>query len=558
VRSLVAALAVITLSVVGYPAAVVLELSLRQTSPSVGAAWLHVEHPPGQTPYVADSRGRRVLLHGAIPGGLIDYWSGTDPTVLTPPPHYPIDPAAYEGGRCPANSAVIRTPPLCRYDIDEMRALGFDSIRLPISWSLLEPRRGVFSTQYLDRIAQVVSWAGEDGMWVIVDMHQNAYSRYTGRSGGPPLPGGKVPALWDHSGAPPWATITDGFPAEDYLHLREVDPAVLEADSNFWYDREGIQEEYVVAVARVAARFKNDPTVVGYGLFNEPLPGWTVSPIFEDLLLFPFYRRVIDAVTGLGDGLPCPHGGYLPPICGEPDAGVHDRRQIFFLDAGIEREVTDFPTHLGLSVSSYPNLALAIHAYTHVYTFDALIGQNAETTAYPPGGYGLSYSSAEREARAMGAALFVAEFGNEVKDDGLLLTNQLREQERHAVGFAFWTWKENCGSGWGVYAPVVAGGCAYDRPSGQRDTSVKSQNGCLRRGRERLLARVYPVVAPPSYTYSYDPATGAFTMTGSGDPTSVRLEVPPEVSGIRTQERLSHGRYRITIAPAPLRLKGCS
>ena len=121
-----------------------------------------------------------------------------------------------------------------------------------------------------------------------------------------------------------------------------------------------------------------------------------------------------------------------------------------------------------------------------------------------------------------------------------------------------WTWKENCGGGWGMYEPVVAGGCAYARPKGQQDTSAKPENGCLRKDRERLLARVYPVEAPPSYTYAYNPATGAFAMKGSGDPAKVLLEVPPEVSGAPRVERLGQGRYRITIPAAPLRLTGCA
>src|SRR5260370_21087252 len=44
-----------------------------------------------------------------------------------------------------------RYPPLCQDDLDAMARLGFNSIRLPISWSLLEPERGRFDSTYLDR-----------------------------------------------------------------------------------------------------------------------------------------------------------------------------------------------------------------------------------------------------------------------------------------------------------------------------------------------------------------------------------------------------------------------
>ena len=39
-------------------------------------------------------------------------------------------------------------------DLAQIRALGFDVVRLGVSWSLLEPAPGVPSTEYLDRIAQ--------------------------------------------------------------------------------------------------------------------------------------------------------------------------------------------------------------------------------------------------------------------------------------------------------------------------------------------------------------------------------------------------------------------
>ncbi|HXI97130.1 MAG TPA: hypothetical protein VNG04_13445, partial [Candidatus Acidoferrum sp.] len=361
------------------------------------------------------------------------------------------------------------------------------------------------------------------------DMHQNAYSRFVGRSDPPPLPDGRPADMWDNSGAPAWATITDGLPSETYSGQRELNPAVFEAESNFWYNRDGIQSEYIATVAALARRFKDDSTVAGYSLFNEPMPGWNLPPGFEDLLLFPFYRRVIDAVTGVHDGLPCLTQVFMPAVCGFPDAGVHDLRQLFFLDTGLLREVTDFPTHLGLPVSSYPNLVLGIHPYTHGYTVDALIlHQPPDKATYPWGGYDQTYSLAEHEARAMGAALFVTEFGNDPKWDPLILANELAEQEQHLVGFAFWTWKENCavnGNSWGIFDPID---CRHDL------ASPKPGSGCLRTARAHMVERVYPVAsADPNLAYRYNAGTGAFILRatsrfGAG-PTVV--SIPPDVTG---------------------------
>ncbi|MHB1500347.1 MAG: G1 family glutamic endopeptidase [Candidatus Dormibacteria bacterium] len=50
-------------------------------------------------------------------------------------------------------------------DFQQMQADGFDVVRIPISWSLLEPRPGVFSTSYLDLIKKVVTLAATHGIY---------------------------------------------------------------------------------------------------------------------------------------------------------------------------------------------------------------------------------------------------------------------------------------------------------------------------------------------------------------------------------------------------------
>jgi endoglycosylceramidase len=568
----------------GYPGATVVNVLAGLGTTAASAAqpgWLHVQRDGGGVPYIADAEDRRVVLRGATAAGLLDYWSGPDTSAATPAPFYPIAPAAYENG-CPANSSTIRVPPLCRDDLQQMRALGFDALRLPLSWSLLEPRPGAIDRTYLDRIAQVVGWAREAGLYVILDMHQNAYSRFIAASSFS-LPGGTQPARRDYSGAPAWATYSDGLPFENYLGQREVDPAVFEAATSFWLNRDGIQDRYIEAVAALARRFRDDSTVAGYSIFNEPWPGWALPPPFDDLWLYPFYRRAIDAITGAADGAPCPAFASALPVCGHADLGVHDTRHLIFLDTGLWREILDLPTRVPLPVSSYPNVVLSIHAYTHKYTVDALLGQPPDRASYPFGGYDQSYAAGELEARATGAALFVGEYGDEVSEDGLLLTNQLVEQERHLVGSAFWLWKENCSptAPWGVYSGVGPGQrCAYDEAASVRDTGPQPQNSCLRDGRERLLARVYPeAVTGSGIGYAYDPVTGAFHLAAAATARAAEtlVVVPPEVRGEATVSgaaeltgmevdanggRVLHvrplgGAYTVTVAAAPLRLAAC-
>jgi len=152
----------------------------------------------------------------------------------------------------------------------------------------------------------------------------------------------------------------------------------------------------------------------------------------------------------------------------------------------------------------------------------------------------------------------------------LLLANQAQEEERHRVGFAFWTWMDNCSGGWGMYDGID---CANHSP--QADSS-----GCLRASRERLLARVYPrASADPNLTYHYDANAGTFSLDARGNPgdAATLVFMPPEVtgqvttSGHATQSvdapgdgsRLvtiapSGGPFSVAVSAAPLALTGCS
>ena len=96
-----AALLVFVFAAFTYPGALAVSMLARiappptasQPAPAGVMPWLHVEHPEGRLPYIADDRGRLVLLHGAVPADVLDF--GPSKTWFAAP--YPIDPAAYSG-----------------------------------------------------------------------------------------------------------------------------------------------------------------------------------------------------------------------------------------------------------------------------------------------------------------------------------------------------------------------------------------------------------------------------------------------------------------------------
>lgn len=89
------------------------------------------------------------------------------------------------------------------------------------------------------------------------------------------------------------------------------------------------------------------------------LDPWTLARDF----LYPFYRRTIQAVSGVRDGLPTCNttaqaypvvpinGSHTPTItCAYPDLGVGDVRHLFFLEPSAIRNILDFSPQVRSSI----------------------------------------------------------------------------------------------------------------------------------------------------------------------------------------------------------------
>ena len=222
---------------------------------------------------VVDANGSVVILRGVAVNELGDYFQ--------------------------ANPKVNPTFPLERRDFEEIAALGSSSVRLIISWSRLEPSPGVHDQAYLNQIKQAVAWAKANGIYVVLDMHQDAWGKYIETPVDKKCPWPLLSNIgWD--GAPEWATITDNRGRCMLVH-RELSMAVMNSWQSFWHDRDGIQQHLIDTWAWVAAEFKNDPAVAGYDLLNEP--GWGYN-IAGDILRYKpaFYRRATEAIRKAESG----------------------------------------------------------------------------------------------------------------------------------------------------------------------------------------------------------------------------------------------------------------
>jgi len=144
-------------------------------------------------------------------------------------------------------------------DIRFIKAAGFNTVRVPLHWRLfVEPGQDISDRyegpgwDFLDRLVQ---WCREAGLRVIVDLHA--------------APGGQTGV--NHDDGP-------GYPLVLYV------PRYRRQTVALWRE--------------LATRFRNEPTILGYDLLNEPVSPYSdvgyLNPRLE-----PLYRDIVAAIRSV-------------------------------------------------------------------------------------------------------------------------------------------------------------------------------------------------------------------------------------------------------------------
>jgi len=211
-------------------------------------------------------------------------------------------------------------PRVSERDLDRIAAQGFNVLRLVFIWEAYEPRPGQYDESYLTALANVAEAAWARGLYTILDVHQDGFSRFASRGFG--------------DGFPRWAVSPRGRlsrPVEDAdTHLWPIimatDPTTHKSFEDFYADRFGVRTRYLKMIERLALRFRNVPGVIGYDPINEP---WgderkELLPLYQDVarivrVLHPeailFFEGRITTNSGLQSKLPRPDAGptaYAP------------------------------------------------------------------------------------------------------------------------------------------------------------------------------------------------------------------------------------------------------
>ena len=194
---------------------------------------------------------------------------------------------------------VNKDPKMNYTDIDSIATFekfnhwGFNCIRLGVIWDGVEPQPGVYDEKYLDKLEESVKLSSQNGLYVMLDMHQDLYGVSFGEGN---------TSLGD--GAPKWATLTENLPhikgqiwSESYL----ISPAVQKAFDNFWANKPsadgiGVQDHYARMWQHVAKRFANNKAVIGFDIMNEPFNGTPGTDLMP--LILTEYARLFAEETG--------------------------------------------------------------------------------------------------------------------------------------------------------------------------------------------------------------------------------------------------------------------
>lgn len=133
---------------------------------------------------------------------------------------------------------------ITRDDIGLLHLAGFNAIRVPLHYSLLESD----DAEGFKLLDQLIIWSKAEGLYVILDLHA--------------APGGQTGANIDDSA---------GYP---------------------WLYQSGQEQQHLIAIwRRLATHYRDEPAVLGYDLLNEPIPHFPkLAPL--NPLLEPLYRKL--------------------------------------------------------------------------------------------------------------------------------------------------------------------------------------------------------------------------------------------------------------------------
>jgi len=341
-----------------------------------------------------------------------------------------------------------------------LSAAGINLVRLGVIYAGVEPMPGSYDDRYLDSIAATVEMLAVHGVLSLLDFHQDMFA-----------------PIFTGEGFPDWGVQDDGLPVvpnygfpNDYFEMA----ALQHAYDHFWEDSpgpdgEGLQEHYNAAWQHVAQRFKDNPAVLGYDVFNEPFPGsdWRLCylpsnppsqgcPQLDHAPLSVFMAKVTKAIEAVDSN----HMIFYEPW--------------IFFGGGVP---TFMPSPGGAQVG------MSFHDYD-------------------PPDFTVPIQHALNQLQATGDAMLMTEFGSSVTPAPVVQVANLTDASM--LSWCYWTYAAN------TLTPDLPDQAIIVDLSKPRTGSNVNQAVL------NAISRPYPqVVAGTPRSFSFDPGTGTFQLVYS-------------------------------------------
>ena len=254
--------------------------------------------------FILDNEGRYSVFHGVN-------------VIIKLPPYLP-DLEKFD----PMNSLNTE------YDLKTMKKMGFNMVRLGVIWEAVERQPGVYDMEYLQKVEEIINTLGKNGIYTMVDAHQDAFSRnfcgegvpyfYTNELGYDKQCNANIVTqflgfvgtcknldyfnfTYDENGLP----VIDDCKKNSFIEYHFL-AEFSSAYKKFYENVNNIQDKFVEFWKVVATKFKGNKYVLGYDLWNEPSPGGfledfkNIIPGRPDLYsVLPLYKKVNEALRDI-------------------------------------------------------------------------------------------------------------------------------------------------------------------------------------------------------------------------------------------------------------------
>lgn len=414
----------------------------------------------GSNAGIYDEQGRYIILRGANYNVLGDYWQ--------------------------ANTTVATQKQFEENDLKLMAKYGFNCIRLLFSWSKLEPQKGNYNQAYIEEIKHVIEIAAKYNIYVLLDMHQDAFSKYIATPVNAACD--KPNKGWD--GAPDWATITDGASTCTTDGSRESAPAVVHAWQNLWDNKNGIQDVCInawITLIKQTAKYSN---IVGYDLINEPSLGYQAINQQADKLS-KFYGKLTQKIR-------------------EAESEVNASQHIIFFEMSVTWNGQPIPFIPFPNFTNDENIIFAPHTYFESISYIFTIEQG--------------YDLLKNLSKLYNTGLFIGEYGffDEPTDDVLKLKRYAKKEDDNFAGSTIWQWSQAPGDPHGISWD----GTRYSNTSMQLIELDK--NGIFTGNRNELFLNVLSRTRPNAICGQ------PIKLTSNADDGTMHLEAITNQDGITT------------------------